>query len=209
MEDTPASVIEHLTRGTRCSERSPLRAHRRLVTAAAASACALAVTAITSIAMNVTDSSDNGRTAQAAEILSVTEVDSPENMDAAIGVEPPLQVREPAPTTPPYSFRRSAPAPRTPLAASQATEQPAPLAPAPAPVAPPTETPAPTPPVATPAPTPIPEPSETPADPGEGEIEPQPDTGQPGQDAPIDAPSSDWSSLLPLLGENAPSIERD
>ncbi|MCC4907552.1 hypothetical protein [Microbacterium sp. cx-59] len=163
-----------------------MRAHTRVVIVAAACAGALAVTAVTSIALNVSDESASGRTAQAAEILSVTEADSPDEMEAAIGVEPPLQVREVDPTAPPTTFRRSVSEPWKPFVSSDPVPAPEP-APAPAPEQPvaPTPTPDPTPTPKPPTSTPTPGPSTTPI-PGE---EPGDDEGLPSEQAPAPLPA--------------------
>lgn len=160
-----------------------MRAQSRFIIVAAACAGALAVTSITSIALNAPGIGDTGRSAQAAEVLSVTEVDSPEEMDAAIGVEPPLQVREAAPTTPASPWRRQATTPRTPLVAAEPDLEPSVPAPAPAPLpAPivPSPTPTLTPPASSPSPTPTPTP--TPSAPEDDDDQPAPAPAPPQED---------------------------
>ncbi|MEV7692015.1 hypothetical protein AB0N73_01650 [Microbacterium sp. NPDC089189] len=166
-------------------------APRLLVTAAVASAGALVLSTTAALTYSAAETQSSlARFIDASQSLPAVALDAPDELDAAIGVEPPQATSTP---TPPASFERRvvplAPAPvrggDAPGNAPAPAPAPEPVSPNEPPVATPTPTPAPSEGTPTPEPTPTPDPGATP---GEPEEESQPGTGEGVQEEAPPAP---------------------
>lgn len=149
-----------------------------LATAAVASAGALVLSTTAALTFSAADTHASlARFIDASQTLPAVALDAPDELDAAIGVEPPQATATP---DPPASFERRvvplAPAPVRGDAPAPAPA-PAPATPAEPPVSTPTPipTPAPSDGTPTPDPSPTPDPGATPEEPSE---ESQPGTGE-------------------------------
>ncbi|WP_191621736.1 hypothetical protein [Microbacterium caowuchunii] len=176
-----------------------MRPHRIVVTATAATACALAVTAVTVIALNSPPDSSYARSSVPAQVLVVDAVDAPERIDTSLGMEPPHEIVDadgapkliaprPAPERPPWAPDVSQSAPVLPE-----PEQ----APTPSPT-PPVHTPGPPTPTPTPTPTPVPTPGDTPPPediPDEGDL----DSGTTDPAPPLMLPGAPEDTSSPSL----------
>jgi hypothetical protein len=174
-----------------------VRPHRIVVTATAATACALAVTAVTVIALNSPPDSSYARSSVPAQVLVVDAVDSPERIDTSLGMEPPHEIVDadgapkliaprPAPERPPWAPDVSQSAPTPPEPEPEQTPTPTPT--------PPVESPAP------PTPTPVPTPGDTPPPediPDEGDLDSE--TPDPAPPLMVPGAPEDTSSSSPLF----------